>query len=57
MTGGRCPPGIAAFEWGIAHDRAAVGTNQARVRELARSSTDLTVFSAHDADEFAALAH
>jgi len=54
--GGRCPPQLGAFEWCIAHDPASVRANQARLRELRRGAGDLTVFSAHDADEFERLA-
>jgi glyoxylase-like metal-dependent hydrolase (beta-lactamase superfamily II) len=50
--GVRCPPGLVAFERSIAHDHGAVRANQERLRALKRESSDLTVFSAHDAVEY-----
>ena len=49
------PPGIRAFERGIAWNHGKVRANQERVIAIARDP-DVAVFSAHDADEFAALA-
>lgn len=49
------PVGIRAFERFIAWDHGKVRANQERIRAIARDP-DVTVFSAHDADEFAVLA-
>lgn len=49
------PDGIRAFERFIAWDHGKVRANQERVLTIARDP-DVAVFSAHDADEFDALA-
>jgi glyoxylase-like metal-dependent hydrolase (beta-lactamase superfamily II) len=49
-------PGLSAFERFTGVDWPAVLANQARLRELRRGNADVTVFSAHDPSEFAALA-
>lgn len=46
---------LRAFETAVAVDRSAIAENHARLRALA-ARPDLTVFSAHDPDELAALA-
>jgi glyoxylase-like metal-dependent hydrolase (beta-lactamase superfamily II) len=48
------PPGIRAFERSIAWDHARVLANQQRIIAIAREP-DVSVFSAHDVDEFSAL--
>lgn len=51
-----CPPGLALFQRGVAIDDGARRANQARLRALAQGHPEVTVFCAHDADEFDALA-
>ena len=52
-----CPPGLAFFQSVVQIDRGARRHNQERLRSLQREHRDsVTVFSAHDADEFDALA-
>ncbi len=52
-----CPPGLRAFQALVQTDRAARLANQERVRELhATHAAEVTVFSAHDAAEYGALA-
>jgi glyoxylase-like metal-dependent hydrolase (beta-lactamase superfamily II) len=52
----RCPSGLRAFQNLVQMDRRARRENVERLRELhARHSADVTVFSAHDASELAAL--
>ena len=52
----RCPASLRLFQRVVAHDNGARVANQARLRELRVRTSDVTVFSAHDATEFAALA-
>lgn len=54
-TPATAPFGLRAFERGIAWDHAQVRANQRRICEVAREP-GVTVFSAHDLDEFTALA-
>ena len=56
LDGAPIPWGVRTFEWAMAHDRALLRANQARVRELAREHPEVRVFCAHDAEELAALA-
>ncbi len=50
-------PGLKAFQTLMAVDNLARRHNQERLRELwARHSAEVTIFSAHDPDEYAALA-
>jgi glyoxylase-like metal-dependent hydrolase (beta-lactamase superfamily II) len=52
-----CPPGLAFFQTVVQVDRRARRRNQERLRSLqAEHGTEVTVFSAHDATEFDALA-
>ncbi|CAN5230735.1 MAG: MBL fold metallo-hydrolase [Nocardioides sp.] len=50
----QCPPGLKAFQRMMAVDNAKRRDNLARLSEL-RASGGATIFSAHDAQEFAAL--
>lgn len=50
-----CPPGLALFQGVVEMDRSARLENQQRLREL-HAAGDVTVFCAHDAAEFDALA-
>ncbi|MEZ4236270.1 MAG: MBL fold metallo-hydrolase [Myxococcota bacterium] len=50
------PFGQRAFERAIAWDHRRVRDNQARLRELRAAADDVTVFSAHDAEEYRRLA-
>lgn len=43
-----CPPGLRFFQWLVAHDRRARLHNRDRLRELAGSDDDVSVFCAHD---------
>lgn len=53
----RCPSGLRAFQSLVQMDRRTRHANAERVRELhARHADEVTVFSAHDAQELAALA-
>lgn len=53
----RCPSGLRAFQNLVQMDRRTRHANAERVRELhARHAGEVTVFSAHDAHELAALA-
>lgn len=55
-TPSSCPPGLRLFQSFTQADSALRHANQQRVRELyAAHRADLTVFSAHDPAEFAAL--
>lgn len=50
------PPGLRTFETLVAMDRAALGSNHRRLRELARDhGGEVTVFCAHDPVQFARL--
>ncbi|MGH3331846.1 MAG: MBL fold metallo-hydrolase [Nocardioidaceae bacterium] len=52
-----CPPGLRAFQRMVEMDRPSRLSNQQRLRELhAAHGDEVTVFSAHDAAEFEALA-
>ncbi len=51
-----CPLGLRAFQWVVERDRQARLGNQARLRELARTRPELTIFSAHCPIEFDRLA-
>jgi glyoxylase-like metal-dependent hydrolase (beta-lactamase superfamily II) len=52
----RCPPGLRLFQRAVAADNAARRENLARLRELVREQRGaLTVFCAHDPNEFKAL--
>ncbi len=56
LDGTGTPFGLGLFEQTVAIDAARVRENHARLGELARAHTaDLSVFSAHDCDEFDAL--
>ncbi len=51
-----CPLSLRVFQRIVAYDNTARVENQERLRELRLRAPDVTVFSAHDASEFAALA-
>ena len=52
-----CPGGLRAFQTMVQMDKRARLANQERLRELhAEHGSEVTVFSAHDATEFEALA-
>ena len=51
-----CPAGLALFQRFAAIDDPLRRANQARLRELALGHPEVTVFSAHDPEEFDALA-
>jgi glyoxylase-like metal-dependent hydrolase (beta-lactamase superfamily II) len=52
-----CPPGLRAFQTMVQTDKAARHANQERLRDLhVAHAGEVTVFSAHDATEFGALA-
>jgi len=52
-----CPPGLRAFQFGMAVDGDARRANLSRLQELhAQHSDEVTVFCAHDRAEFEALA-
>lgn len=52
-----CPPGLAIFQALMQVDGPARRHNQQRLRDLHATAGDVTVFCAHDAAEFEALAH
>lgn len=51
-----CPPGLAMFQRAVAIDDAQRRANQTRLRTLVRNEGDVTVFCAHDPEEFDHLA-
>lgn len=51
-----CPSGLAVFQGVVEQDRTARLANQDRIRSLHAEHPEVTVFSAHDASEFEALA-
>jgi glyoxylase-like metal-dependent hydrolase (beta-lactamase superfamily II) len=55
LAGRRGPPGLAIYQAIMDTDRSARTLNQMRLRELARHHAEVTVFCAHDTQEFAAL--
>ena len=48
----RCSKALDLFQRIVASDGAARVANQARLRELAHSDQEVSVFSAHDPEEF-----
>jgi glyoxylase-like metal-dependent hydrolase (beta-lactamase superfamily II) len=52
----RCTPGLAAYQIMMEKDRPARLSNQERLRELRRSHGEVSVFCAHDVQEFERLA-
>ena len=52
----RCTPGLALYQTLMEKDRARRLDNQARLRDLASSHDDVTLFCAHDVVEFERLA-
>jgi glyoxylase-like metal-dependent hydrolase (beta-lactamase superfamily II) len=52
----RCTPGLRFYQWMMEKDRRARLRNQARLRELVATTSQIQVFCGHDAVEFARLA-
>jgi glyoxylase-like metal-dependent hydrolase (beta-lactamase superfamily II) len=52
-----CTPGLAIYQTLMEKNRKLRLSNQQQLRELARSSSDVTIFCSHDAREFEALSH